>query len=107
MCVVLLGAGLGQVMGERVRGCGGWQTASGRNPRNTGAYKLEQLAPKNYCKSAQLEKSAVWGREGEREGPRASHFASGRLAERPSSVRRAGEAFWTTRRLSPGFWGLF
>lgn len=47
-----------------------------------GAYSLEQLALRNYCKSAQLKNLQFGGGRGSAGvGPRASHFSSGRFTE--------------------------
>lgn len=47
-----------------------------------GAYSLEQLARRNYCKSAQLKNLQFGGGRGSAGvGPRASHFSSRRFTE--------------------------
>lgn len=54
----------------------------GGNPGTLGAYSLEQLALRNYCKSAQLKNLQFGGGRGSAGvGPRASHFSSGRFTE--------------------------
>lgn len=88
--VVFLGGSLRRV----VSGCrvgGSWQIAGcgSGTQRTLGAYSLEQLALKNYCKSAQLKNLQFGGGRGSAGvGPRASHFSSGRFTERSRSLQR-------------------